>query len=82
MDPTQFGLKEWLYMQERDRFKMTKEKKDEMTAAIKNYFLQEKDEEFGNLASSLLLDFIIERLAPEFLLPRGRGLISTHDESD
>jgi uncharacterized protein (DUF2164 family) len=37
-----------------------------MIALIKNYFLSEKEEEWGDLASTLLLKFIIEELAPEF----------------
>ena len=46
--------------------KVTKEKRDEMTSAIKNYFLKEREEEVGDLAAGLVLDFIIEELAPEF----------------
>lgn len=48
------------------KIKLSKEKKEEMISAIKNYFINERDEELGNLASSLMLDFIIEELAPEF----------------
>jgi uncharacterized protein (DUF2164 family) len=45
---------------------LTKEKKDEMVLAIRNYFLTEREEEIGNLAAVLILDFITEKLAPEF----------------
>lgn len=45
---------------------LTKEKRSEMITAIKNYFLTEREEEIGDLASGLILDFIIEELAPEF----------------
>lgn len=48
------------------KIKLSKEKKKEMTSAIKDYFLNERDEELGDLASSLILDFIIDELAPEF----------------
>ena len=33
---------------------------------IKNYFLKGREEEIGDLAAGLMLDFIIEELAPEF----------------
>jgi uncharacterized protein (DUF2164 family) len=46
--------------------KLTKEKREEMIAAIKTYFLNKKEEELGDLASGKILKFIIEELAPEF----------------
>lgn len=45
---------------------ISKEKKQDMILAIKSYFLKEREEELGDLASSLLLDFITEKLAIEF----------------
>ena len=45
---------------------LTKEKRNEMISAIKNYFLKEREEEIGDLAAGLILGFIIEELAPEF----------------
>lgn len=36
----------------------------EMIDAIKEYFLTERSEEYGDLAASFLLDFILEQLAP------------------
>jgi len=53
-------------MKEANRIKLTKEKKEEMVMAIKAYFLKEREEEIGHLAASMILDFIIEKLAPEF----------------
>ena len=53
-------------MKNKDRIKLSKEKKDDMIISIKNYFLHERDEELGDLASNLMLNFIIEELAPEF----------------
>jgi uncharacterized protein (DUF2164 family) len=53
-------------MKDKDKFKLTKEKREEMIAAIKTYFLDEREEEIGDLASNLMLNFIIEELAPEF----------------
>ena len=37
-----------------------------MLAGIKAFFSSERDEEIGDLAAGLMLDFIIEKLAPEF----------------
>lgn len=48
------------------KIKLTKEKKLEMANAIKSYFENERDEEIGDLASNLILNFIVEELAPEF----------------
>lgn len=49
-----------------NQIKLSKEKREDMIALIKAYFLKEKDEELGDLASGFLLDFIIEKLAPDF----------------
>ena len=49
-----------------NKVKLTKEKQEDMIASIKAYFLKERDEEIGDLASGFILDFIIEKLAPEF----------------
>jgi len=51
---------------EKDKIKLNKEKREEMISAIKSYFSSEREEEIGDLASSLILKFIIEELAPEF----------------
>lgn len=53
-------------MKANPRIKLTKEKKAAMIAAIQEYFKTERDEELGELASSILLNFIISELAPEF----------------
>ncbi len=53
-------------MKNNERIKLSKEKKDEMVGMIKYYFSKERDEEFGDLAANLLLDFITEKFAPEF----------------
>ncbi|MDF2885379.1 MAG: hypothetical protein K0R54_5952 [Clostridiaceae bacterium] len=53
-------------MRDRDKIKLTKEKREDMINSIKNYFLNEREDELGDLAASLILDFIIEELAPEF----------------
>lgn len=48
------------------KIKLLKEKRDGMIAAIKSYFLTERDEDLGDLAAGLILDFFIEKLASEF----------------
>ncbi len=45
--------------------KLSKEKKDMLIEEIKKYFSNERDEDLGDLASSLILDFFIEKLGPE-----------------
>ncbi|MCG9966670.1 DUF2164 domain-containing protein [Pelotomaculum terephthalicicum JT] len=37
-----------------------------MISAIQTYFLNEREDKLGDLAASLILDFFIEKLAPEF----------------
>ena len=50
----------------KDKIKLNKEKSEHMISTIKKYFLEEREEELGDLAAGLILDFIIEELAPEF----------------
>lgn len=49
-----------------NKIKLSKEKREQMNLEIKSYFQKERDEELGDLASDLILDFIIEELASEF----------------
>jgi uncharacterized protein (DUF2164 family) len=53
-------------MKDKDKFKLTKEQREYMTSAIKAYFLKEREEELGDLASNMMLNFIMEEIAPEF----------------
>lgn len=53
-------------MNNKTKIKIDKEKREEMITAIKKYFINEREEDLGDLASALILDFIIEELAPEF----------------
>jgi uncharacterized protein (DUF2164 family) len=64
-----------VFMSRKDRIKLTKEKRDDMISAIKYYFLKERDEEIGDLASNMVLDFIIKELAPEFY---NQGVYDSH----
>jgi len=62
-------------MRNENTLKVTKERRDEMVSLIKNYFLKERDEEIGDLAAGLILDFILEKLAPEFY---NQGVYDSH----
>jgi len=53
-------------MKNKNNISLTRERRHEMVEAIQNYFDKERDEELGNLAAGLMLDFIIEELAGEF----------------
>ncbi len=44
------------------RIKLSSERKEAMTSKIVEYFWEERDEELGELASQLILDFFIEEL--------------------
>ncbi|MCA0966885.1 DUF2164 domain-containing protein [Priestia flexa] len=45
---------------------ISKEKKKVLIEEIQTYFLNERDEEIGELAAGLLLDFFIDKIAVEF----------------
>ncbi len=51
---------------EKERIRLSAEQKKAMTAAIKGFFLNEREEEIGDLAAMLLLDFVAKELAPVF----------------
>lgn len=53
-------------MKKTEKIKLSKEKREDMISAIKYFFLKERDEELGDLASGMILDFVIKELAPEF----------------
>jgi uncharacterized protein (DUF2164 family) len=63
------------YMRNENGIRLTKEHRDEMVAQIKYYFFKEREEEVGDLAAGLILDFIITKLAPEFY---NQGVIDAH----
>lgn len=44
--------------------KLSKERRKELIAAIKAYFLEHHDEEIGDLKAGLLLDFFLKKLGP------------------
>ncbi|WP_423230549.1 DUF2164 domain-containing protein [Oxobacter pfennigii] len=45
--------------------KLSKEKRDKMINEVQKYFLKERDEDLGDLAAGLILDFFMEKLAPD-----------------
>lgn len=53
-------------MKTKERINLSNETRAFMVREIQDYFLNERDEEMGNLAATLFLDFIIEKFAPEF----------------
>lgn len=53
-------------MRDKDKIKISKEKREDMVSDLKEYFYTERDEELGDLAAGLLLDFIIDKLGAEF----------------
>jgi len=58
-----------------NQIKISKEKRDDMISTIKTYFYKERDEEIGDLAALLILDFFMEKLAPEFY---NQGVYDSH----
>jgi uncharacterized protein (DUF2164 family) len=62
-------------MRNDNHIKLSKEKKYEMVSAIKNYFLTEREEQIGDLGAGLILEFIVEKLAPEFY---NQGVYDSH----
>ncbi len=46
-------------------FKWSKEKRKEYVEAIQNYFLEEREEEIGELAANFLLDFFAKVIGPD-----------------
>ena len=55
--------------------RITKEQRDTMITEIKNYFSKEREEEIGDLAAGLMLDFILVTIAPEIY---NQGILDAH----
>ena len=62
-------------MRNDNKITLTREKRDEMVAAIKNYFSGERGEDIGDLAAGLFFDFIMKELAPEIY---NQGVYDSH----
>lgn len=50
--------------------------RNQMTDEIKQYFLEERGEELGDLAAMLILEFFANKLAPHFY---NKGIQDGHD---
>jgi len=48
------------------RIDIKDERKKAMISQIKKYFMEERDEDLGDLGAQLILDFFIEKIAPDF----------------
>ncbi|MFA4860970.1 DUF2164 domain-containing protein [Methanoregula sp.] len=62
-------------MKKENTIKVTKEIRDDMIVSIRNYFSKERGEEVGDLAAGLMLDFILEKIAPECY---NQGVLDSH----
>jgi len=47
-------------------FELSRENERYMIELIKRYFSEEREEDIGDLAASLMLNFIVKEFAPEF----------------
>jgi uncharacterized protein (DUF2164 family) len=54
---------------------LTKERRDYMVSEIKDYYSKEREEIIGDLAAGFILDFIMEKIAPEFY---NQGVYDSH----
>lgn len=53
-------------MKKSNKIQLSNETRQDMVQKIKTYFLDERDEELGDLAAGLILDFFINELSSEF----------------
>ena len=49
------------------RLELTKDEREQLVAAVKDFFLKEQDREIGDLAAILLIDFMVKKLGPALL---------------
>jgi uncharacterized protein (DUF2164 family) len=54
---------------------LTKERRDYLIGEIKNYYSTEREEIIGDLAAGLILDFFMDKLAPEIY---NQGVYDAH----
>lgn len=48
-----------------NKIKLNEDKRNNMIKSIKKYFKDEREEDIGDLAAVLILDFFLEKLGPE-----------------
>ena len=53
-------------MKKENKISISKEKRGTLVLEIQEYFSKEREEEIGDLGANLLLDFVIDKMAPEF----------------
>ena len=54
-----------VFLKKKNVIVIDKQKKKAMIDSIKEYFYNEREEELGDLAAGMILDFFLEELAPE-----------------
>lgn len=59
----------------KNKIKLSKDKEEHLLNEIKRYFSEERDEDLGDLASILILEFVTEKLGPEFY---NQGVYDAH----
>lgn len=59
-----------------NNIKLSKDKQEAMINELRQYFYTERGEELGELAASILLDFITEKLGPEYY---NQGIIDAYN---
>lgn len=62
------------------KFKLEKDEKQILIDEIKRYYLKERNEEIGDLAADLILDFITQKIAPVFYNRGVRDSIAVMNE--
>lgn len=53
-------------MKKSKKFKLTKEEQEQAIQDIREYFATERNEDIGNLAGEIILDFITEKIGPYY----------------
>ncbi|NLV25573.1 MAG: DUF2164 domain-containing protein [Methanomicrobiales archaeon] len=62
-------------MRHNNTFTLTKERRQDLISEIKDFFLTEREETIGDLAAGMILDFFMEKLAPEIY---NQGIYDAH----
>nr|WP_319539610.1 DUF2164 domain-containing protein [uncultured Methanospirillum sp.] len=62
-------------MKHNETITLSKERRDVMISEIKNYYSTERDEVIGELAAGMILDFFMDKLAPEVY---NQGVYDSH----
>lgn len=48
-----------------NQIQLKKETKQNLVSGVKGFFLDQRDEEIGDLQAELLIDFLIDKIGPE-----------------